>query len=203
MTTSRGALCGVLLLMLGSSCLSSVPPQTRHYYHLPGARPAKERADGPRVAVRDLAPTAGYESAKLVYRVSPHEIRYYEYRQWVAEPGRLLADMTARHLRSSGYFADVEAYDKLKDPQLVVEGTVEAFEEVDGKTAWEAHLAVNWVVRRVGSDRVLLRHGFDVRRACDRDNSDAIVDALGSILAEQAQELARRIVQSYVVTAKD
>ena len=201
--TSRGRLGGVLLLVLCSSCLGGAPPQTRHYYHLPGARPAKEQADGPRVAVRDLAPTAGYESAKLVYRVSRHEIRYYEYRQWVAQPGRLLADMTARHLRSSGYFAEVEGYDKLKDPQLVVEGTVEAIEEIDGKTAWEAHLAVKWVVRRAGSDRVLVRYGFDVRRQCDRADPDAVVDALGSIFAEQAAELARRIVRSHVTAPKE
>ena len=200
--TSRARLGGVSLLVLVAACFSS-PPQTRHYYHLPGARPANARADGPRVAVRDLAPAAGYESAKLVYRVSNHEIRYYEYRQWVAEPGRLLADMTARHLRASGYFADVDAPDRVKDPHLVVEGTIEAIEEIDGPSAWEAHLAVSWVVRAAGSDRVLVRYGFDVRRPCKRENSDAVVDALGSIFAEQAAELARRIVRSHVTAPKE
>ncbi len=168
-----------------------------HFYTLAGPRTPLEKGHGPRLLVYDLVAASGYDTARLAYRVSDNELRYYGYRQWVSDPPRLITEMVVRHLRASGRFSQVARGDKLRDPDLVLEGTIDAIEEVDiDEKTWKARLAMSFSVRRGESDKVLLRHAFDVLMPCAKRNPDEVAKTISSILAREMDRLARVIANA-------
>lgn len=185
----------LLPLILLTGCFSSGAVE-EHFYALAGPTSALEKGQGPRLVVMDLAAAAGYDTQRLAYRVSDHEIRYYAYRQWVADPSRMLTEMVIRHLRSSGRFSQVARAEKIRDPDAILEGTVDAIEEVDVEDGWRARLAMTFHLRHSESDRVVLRHAFDVVMPCAKRHPDEVAKTISSILTRETERLGRRISQA-------
>ena len=135
--------------ILASGCFGE-PAKTEHFYFLTGPSNRVERGDGPRLSVGEFSAGPGYDSQRIAYRVGEHELRYYGFRQWIAEPAKLLTAMVVRHLRRSGRFAQVDIGESVKDPDGILEGHVVAMEEVDEteKEKWYGHLAMRFLPAR-------------------------------------------------------
>ncbi|MBK6849743.1 MAG: membrane integrity-associated transporter subunit PqiC [Proteobacteria bacterium] len=157
------------------------------------AAPAQGRnaAQGPTLAVTPLQVAPGYESQRLVYRGSEHELRYYGYRRWAAEPAELATRALIRHLRASGRFARVEDESRLPQAAGLLSGAIEAIEELDRGDATYARLAATLLLQRPDGT-VLLRHDFDETRPCRTRDPRQVVALLSQILADQAARLAPR-----------
>lgn len=195
-TLGRRALLLAALVVL-PGCFST-PPVEEYYYGLFGPHAAVEKGAGPRVLVADFGSAAGYDTTRLAYRISEQEIRYYGHRQWVAEPPRMLSELAVRLLRASGRFSEVGRGDRVKDPDLILEASVEALEEVDSpKEEWFARLAMTLHVRRGDSDRILFRHAFDTTMPCARRNPDEVARGASKIFAREMEKLARRMAETY------
>jgi ABC-type uncharacterized transport system auxiliary subunit len=184
-----------LATMLLAGCFGSSAVE-EHFYSLSGPRTPMEKGQGPRLLVSDFAPAAGYDTSKLAYRVSEHEIRYYAYRQWVSDPTRMLTEMVIRHLKASGQFAQVARGDKIRDPDAVLEGNIDAIEEVDAEDSWKARLAMTFQLRRGDSEKFAMRHAFDVTMPCAKRNPEEVAKTISSILARETERLARLIVNA-------
>lgn len=183
-----------LLVSLGAGCFSEAKDE--YFYHLERPGQTQEQAKGPRLVVATLVPASGYDTPRIAIRTSKHEIQYYAYRQWVSEPARMLTEMTVQHLRRSGRFAEVASQDKVREPDAILEGTVDAIEQVDRDKTWDARLAMTFVLRRGDSEQVLLRHSFDLTRPCARRHPDDVAAAVSGILGEEAKKLAVRITNA-------
>lgn len=182
------SICSVLLC----ACFTE-PAKQENFYNLHGPKSPSWGGRGPRILVASFTSSAGYDTARLAYRTSGHELRYFGYRQWVSEPSRMLSEMTVRHLRTSKLFDEVATNDKIREPDAVVEGNVDAIEEVDRGELWKAHLAITFVVRKGESEKILLRHAFDVTRDCKKPHPNEVANEISEILAEEVKKLARRI----------
>ncbi len=178
-----------------AACFSS-PPIEEHFYLLQGPPLSARVGQGPRILVADFTTAAGYDTARMAYRVSPHELRYYAYRQWASEPPRLLAEMTVRHFRASGRFGDVARGDKIREPDAIVEAQVEAMEQVDLADTWQARLAMTYQVRKGDLDKILLRHAFDISLPCARQHPDEVARGIGRILTSELEKLMHRMVST-------
>ncbi len=179
-----------------SGCFSSTP-KDEHFYNLVGPENALERNWGPRLLVSTFTAAAGYETPRIAYRLSEHELRYYGYHQWVSEPARMLTEMTIRHLRASHHFSDVGYSDKIRDPDLILEGNVDAIEEVDRNNSWSARLAITFVVRKGASEKIILRHAFDKNYTCSKRSTDEVANGISSILEKEMKNLSNRIIKLY------
>ncbi len=164
-----------------------------HFYSLAGPRMATERGGGPRLLVSELNAAPGYDSQRLAYRTSAHELRYYLHRQWVADPPRMLGEILIRHLKVSGRFSQVARSDKLRDPDAVLDGTVDAIEEVDLPDGWQARLAMSFQLRKPDTEGVLMRHAFDVSMPCARRHPAEVAKTVSEILTREAERLARKL----------
>jgi ABC-type uncharacterized transport system auxiliary subunit len=164
-----------------------------HFYSLTGPRTPLEKGQGPRLLVADLAPAAGYDTSKLAYRVSEHELRYYAYRQWVSDPPRMMTEMLIRHLKASGHFSQVARGDRLREPDAVLEGSIDALEEVDAEDSWKARLAMTFQLRRGDSERIVMRHAFDVVMPCAKRSPEEVARTISSTLARESERLARLV----------
>jgi cholesterol transport system auxiliary component len=164
-----------------------------HFYSLSGPRMATEKGSGPRLLVSELSAAPGYDSQRLAYRVSTHELRYYLHRQWISEPTRMLGDMLIRHLKASGRFSQVARSEKLRDPDAVLDTTIDAIEEVDLPDGWLARLAMSFQLRRPDSEQVLLRHTFDVSMPCAKRHPAEVAKTVSEIFARESERLGRRL----------
>lgn len=167
-----------------------------HFYQLLGPVVPLERDNGPVLAMAEFGAATGYESARIAYRVSDSELRYYAYHKWTAEPAQVVAEMVARHLRASGLFAEVGRSTKNREPDAVLDGTVVAMEEVDEGESWKARLAMVFVLRRPDTDAVLLRHGFNITVPCSERSPAAVARGLSEILSKELKTLGPRLAQA-------
>ena len=185
------------------ACLSSTPKE-EHFYNLTGPTVPLEKGTGPSLEVLPFRSAAGYDTARLAYRVSSHELRFYAHHKWSAEPAVLVREMVGNHLRASGQFAFVGIDGKGQDPDGYLAGTVVALEEVDAGDSWKARVALRLELRLGKSDEVLMRHGFDVTVSCKerhpRDVARAISEALTREMKALAPRLARAILAATTLT---
>lgn len=167
-----------------------------HFYSLSGPRTPLEKGQGPRLLVADLNPAAGYDTSKLAYRVSEHELRYYAYRQWVSDPPRLITEMLVRHLKASGRFSQVARGDRIREPDAVLEGSIDALEEVDTEDAWKARLAMTFQLRRGDAERIVMRHAFDVTMPCAKRSPEEVARTISATLTRETERLARLVANA-------
>jgi uncharacterized lipoprotein YmbA len=143
--------CFAALLM--ASCASIRYPT---YYALnvaPAPKPAAD--DGQRsvaVAVRRFETADYIRQGRIVYRETPHEIGFYDYHRWAADPGATITTAMIDALRSARLFSAVVPYDGQEKQDCVLSGRLARLDEVDygGGVRVEARLVAELVNRRTG-----------------------------------------------------
>ncbi|MCC6746355.1 MAG: membrane integrity-associated transporter subunit PqiC [Deltaproteobacteria bacterium] len=195
MTPLRPASVVTLGLLCLGGCFGS-PAKEEFFYFLSGPTGLIDKGTGPRLAVADFVVAPGYDTAKLAYRTNANELRYYQSRQWISEPGRMITDLVIRHLRATRRFAEVGPAEKVRDPQALLDGTVEALEEVDHETSWYGRLAMTLRLRGEEKEQVLLRHAFDQQRRCVRRHPVEVARTASEILEEELRRLAPRLAHA-------
>lgn len=161
------------------------------------ASPSRPPGAGPpgSLSVSDFSADAAYEDVRIAYRRAPVRLDYYNYHEWVALPGVMVADVLRSALDRTGWFDRV-----LREPasgtDLRLEGRVLRFEEVDlSDERWEAALALELWVEDAKTDAPLF-HGTFERSVPVAERSPAGVAvalsvALGLVVEELAPTLAR------------
>ncbi len=205
MSTNRRILVsGATLLALVCAGCFGTPPKEEHFYFLTGPSKIKALAGAPRIGVADLTVAPGYNSERLAYRLGDNHLRYYGYRQWVSQPSQMLTDMTVRQLAASGLFSEIAPAEKVREPDGILEGHVIAIEEVDepDKGRWHARLAIAFTLRGERSEKVLLRHNFDITRPCAKRDPADVARLLSKIFHGELLRLGRRMARRLTKIAK-
>lgn len=190
-----------------AGCFGSDKVPRSRYYGLPIHERAKpSTSEGAlsivlRVEEFDVAP--GYDHLRLVYRVSPYEIRHYGYRQWLTKPGRLMADAMRLYLDVSGRFATVTEQPRPL-PDYVLSGKVETLEEVDNKKKkqWYARLVITLSLVRVSSGEQVWSKRFDKMKKVKKRRPRYVIAGLTDLYSEVARETLGRITEIVKQSAK-
>jgi len=104
------------------------------YYTLnvpPPPDPPAEEGVRTSVAVREFQSPAYLRQGPIVYRATPEQIGFYEYHRWAADPRKFVTSAVIDHLRASGQYAMVAAYNGNPDFDYIVSGKLEKLEELD------------------------------------------------------------------------
>jgi ABC-type uncharacterized transport system auxiliary subunit len=96
-----------------------------------------------RVCVEPAAVDALYDDTRIVYRVTPYELRYYPYEFWAERPGRQIGTAMAEFLAKKNVFSSVGQDCTKVGPDLILRSRVRALEEIDRPDVWEARLAMD------------------------------------------------------------
>lgn len=180
-----------------TACSIGEPPKTEYFYFVTGPTGEIRSGKGPRIGVADFSSAPGYDTQRMAFRTGTHELRYYGFRQWIAEPAKMLCTMVLRHLRASKHFAYVEEGDKVRDVDAVLEGRIDAIEEDDRQDkATRARLAMTFILRSAVSDKVLLRHAFDAYYPCAKRHPEEVARGVSKLLELQMRKLSRRIAEA-------
>jgi ABC-type uncharacterized transport system auxiliary subunit len=100
------------------------------------------------IAVREFQSPVYLRQGPIVYRSTPEEIGFYEYHRWAADPRVLVTNAVVDHLRVSGHFSEVSAYNGHPDIDYIFTGKLEKLEEVDYQAGVKVEVAMSAQITR-------------------------------------------------------
>jgi ABC-type uncharacterized transport system auxiliary subunit len=124
------------------------------YYTLnvpPPPDPPSEEGVRTSVAVREFQSPAYLRQGPIVYRATPEQIGFYEYHRWAADPRKFVTSAVIDHLRASGQYAMVAAYNGNPDFDYIFSGKLEKLEELDYGAGVKVEIALSAQITRVST----------------------------------------------------
>jgi ABC-type uncharacterized transport system auxiliary subunit len=136
-----------------------------------------------------------YDDTRIVYRVSPFEIKYYTYGFWAKRPDALFREAMADFFGKRAAFRRITTDVLQGDPELLLRSNIRILEEVDSPDIWHGRLAMTLEFLDFKSGRSLLLINFDRKMPLFEKQVRALPAALSKILEEElvraTAELAR------------
>jgi len=194
----RKAAIAVLCLILFGACGST---HARRYFQIRSVaaeEPVLPRIER-RLAVEPAAVDALYDDIRIVYRLSPFEVKYYPYEFWVEKPGKQVTDATAEFLARKKAFAAVARGQLREEGDLILRSRLRVLEELDNPAAWQARLAMDFEFADAGTGRTLLVWSFDRKGPMAAKNVGLFPAACSKILEE---ELIKAVIELARVLGK-
>jgi len=134
-----------------------------------------------------------YDDFRIIYRVSPYELKYYSSVFWAKKPDALIREATRDYLVIKQGFSRV-LLDVLEgEPAVVLRMNVRLIEEIDNPAVWFGRLAMDIEYLDFKSSDVLLKHSFDRRAALAARRSQYLPAVISQILAEELDVSVRKL----------
>ena len=139
-----------------------------------------------------------YDDFRVIYRVSPFELKYYSHAFWAKKPDDLFREAISDYLGRKEGFPRVTMDVLQGDPQVVLRASVRLLEEIDEPNAWFGRLAMDLEFLEFKSGKSILKHTFDRRKALGARKvqflpavlSDILVEELDAVMGKLAAALA-------------
>ena len=173
-------------------------PETRFYQLAePGAK--TEAGDGPGLVIEALDTDSAYDDERIVYRVTPYRLDYYNYHRWSAPPGTMIANYRERAFEHSGRFGAVTREPTAGAPVALV-GRVVAIEEVDRtKTRWLGRVVIELTLTDTETGAVLWSEQFEETEPLAAQSPEGLARALSSAL----ERIANRAIPIVSILADE
>jgi ABC-type uncharacterized transport system auxiliary subunit len=177
-----------LLCCSGCSTLFGKMPVKQYYVlnFVPSAMTDGRLSPSPypfTLRLKELDIEEAYARPQIVYRQSPFELLYYNYKMWAVKPNRMVTDLILKQLAAANLVSHVvQRYDEEFNPDYELTGTIEAMEEYDSDQIWFAHLAIRFSLARLSDGVVLYSRQFDNRKRVFRYSPEAVVQELSATL---------------------
>ena len=172
----------VALALVLAACGGSAP-MTRYYQLAMPTTGGPIDTAGTVLAVEPLGADGAYDDDRIVYRVDPVRLDYYNYHHWSTTPGAMVGSYLEQAFARTGRFRSV-VRDATADTAAVLGGRVIALEEVDdSKTTWSGHVAVELRLTDPKTSIVLWAHIYDEREPLATQTPEGLARALGVAMA--------------------
>jgi len=135
------------------------------------------------VRLKEFSIEDAYNRTQIVYRLSPYELRYYNYRMWAVKPTRMITDLVFKHLNAMELVGGiVRRFDEGRKPDFEISGSIEALEEYDSEDLLFAHIAIRINLTRLSDGANLYSRHFDVRKKVFRREADFVIREMSQIM---------------------
>jgi ABC-type uncharacterized transport system auxiliary subunit len=124
------------MALLAAALVGCSAPKPIKYYavQIPAAPVPTSHTYPVDVLVGRISGPTLLESSPIVYRTSTTAIGTYQYHRWVDSPVDMVKAKLLRMLRTSGEYQSVASVGSPSGGDLVVQGTLYEFDEVDGES---------------------------------------------------------------------
>lgn len=126
-----------------------------------------------------------YDDFRVIYRVSPYELKYYSTAYWAKKPSDLVREAMSDYLIRKGGFSRVTMDVLQGDPGLVLRSNVRFIEEIDNPQVWFGRLAIDMEFLDFKSGNILARHSFDRRLPLRARLAQYLPAVLSQILVDE------------------
>ncbi len=188
------------LCLLLAACGGKIPETRFYQLATPPAAKAPDPA-GSVLAIEPLEAAQAYDDERLVYRINPYRLDYYNYHRWSTTPGTLVSDFLERAFESSGQFSSVTR-DEQAAP-VILGGRLIALEEVDkSKTQWIGRVVIELTLTETASGDVLWTEQFEELEPVKTQTPEGLVQALSVAMNRIAQRALPVVSNLAVQTAR-
>ncbi len=186
----------ILLAALTAGCGSLHPKRYFQIRTIGADEPAVPRVER-RVLVEPAAVDPPYDDIRILYRVTPYELKYYPYEFWLDRPGRQIATAMAEFLTKMKV-CPVVTQDRMKGvPDVVLRSRLHALEEIDSADIWEGRLAMDIEFVDAKSGALIASSSFDRKAKMLKHEVGVLPAVIARILDEELRkaiwELARAL----------
>jgi len=163
-------------------------PPSKQYYTLNYVPPSMARRVMPTpyncvVRLKEFSIEDAYNRLQIVYRLSPYELRYYNYRFWAVKPTRMVTDLVFKHLNSVELVSGVvRRFDEGRKPDYEISGNIEALEEYDSEDLLFAHITMRVNLTRLSDGGNIYSRHFDIRKKVFRREADFVIREMSQIV---------------------
>jgi len=185
----RAVICAVIgAALLAAILVVCAKPPSKQYYTLNYVPPSMARRIMPNpyacvVRLKEFSIEDAYNRLQIVYRLSPYELRYYNYRFWAVKPTRMATDLLFKHLNSVELVSGVvRRFDEGRKPDYEISGNIEALEEYDSEDLLFAHITMRINLTRLSDGANLYSRHFDIRKKVFRREADFVIREMSQIM---------------------
>lgn len=192
-----------LLLVLATACGGKLP-ETR-YYQLATKSASSAASDrtGVVLAIQPLDADPAYDDERIVYRINPYRLDYYNYHRWSTAPGTLVADFLERTFERSGRFRSVTRDTTAQDAPVTLGGRLVALEEVDtSKTQWVGRIVIELTLTDSASGDVLWSEQFEETEPLPSQTPEGLAQAISVALDRIAQRALPHVADLAIAAAR-
>jgi ABC-type uncharacterized transport system auxiliary subunit len=170
----------IALCCFVAACGGSVP-ETR-FYQLASTTHTGEHTGAASLAVEPLTTDGAYDDERMVYRVNPYRLDYYNYHRWSAVPGLLIGNYIQQAFAKSGRFRAV-VHEASEATPVVLGGRIVALEEVDSTTTkWQGRIVIELTLTDNATNHVLWSEQFEETEALPMQNPEGLARAISVAL---------------------
>jgi len=174
------------LLLVLAACAGKVP-ETRYYQLAAKAAPAPEKADVS-LAIEPLVADAAYDDDRIVYRLTPYRLDYYNYQRWSAPPGQLVGNFLQDAFGKSGRFRAV-MHEASEAAPVTLGGRLIALEEIDkSKTQWVGHVSLELTLTDNQTNKIVWSQQFDETEPLKMQSPEGLAEAISTAMTRVTQK---------------
>ena len=169
-------------LALALAACGGASPENR-YYQLANPAHTAAHTGAATIAVQPLSSDGAYDDERIVYRVNPYRLDYYNYHRWSAAPGTLIGNYLEQAFAKSGRFRSV-VRDASEATPVVLGGRVVALEEVDASTTqWKGRVVLELTLTDTTTSQVLWSEQFEETENLPERNPEGMARAISAAMA--------------------
>jgi len=140
-----------------------------------------------------------YDDFRIIYRVSPFELRYYSTVFWAKKPDALFREAISDYLIRKEGFPRVQIDILQGEPSLALRTNVRLIEEIDNPKVWFGRLALDLEFLDFKSGQTIARHSFDKRVQLGQRKVQYLPAVLSGILVEELDAAIAKLAGALAV----
>lgn len=184
------------VILLAAGCAAAPNPI---YYRVDYAIGPGEISQPPLplvLRVERLAASDPLNQPNILYRTTDRTIEYHPYRLWESPPVRLANHYLVQTLKASNRFKLVTVDRISQDPDLILTGWLNRFEEVDRPTGWWAEVEIEFELTTGDGKRTVAtgRSQGSVKAAAK--TTDAVAGAMAVALRQTIDQVTGEVAQA-------
>lgn len=181
--------------LLVAGCLSS--PTKRYFQIVPMDMDAQPHPPIDRALyIEPVRVDPLYDDFRVIYRVSPYELKYYSNAFWAKKPDNLLREAISDYLLHKAGFDRVTTDVLQGDPEIVLRSNVRLIEEIDNPGTWYGRLAMDLEFLEFKSGRRLVKHTFDRKMPLPARKAQFLPAVLSGILVEELDAVMGKLAEA-------
>lgn len=185
----------LLSMLLVAGCLSA---PTKRYFQIVAmdldARP--HPPIGKVVYIEPVRVDPLYDDFRVIYRVSPYELKYYSTVFWAKTPDDLVREAISDYLIRKAGFPRVMIDVLQGEPEIALRTNVRLIEEIDNPDVWYARLAMDLEFLEFKSGKTIVRHTFDRKMPLEARKVRFLPGVISGMLVTELDAAVQKLAEA-------
>jgi len=185
----------IVAVALLAACFST---PTKRYLQIVAmdTDPRPHAAIGKALYVEPVRVDPLYDDFRVIYRVSPYELRYYSSAFWAKKPDALVREAASDYLSLKKGFSRVSIDVLQGDPEIVLRSSVRLLEEIDNPKVWFGRLAMDLEFLEFKSGKSLVKHSFDRKMPLVSRHSRHLPAVISALLVQELDVAVGKLAEA-------